>query len=169
MKLRGINFGHVLDASGVRNFDGRGWWYHSWLRDFGLDFRGSTFVAKTTTFLLREGYMPLRENGFAPQNRFPDCVKVKFFKGVALNAVGLSGPGAQSLFDDGMWQRWPDPFFLSFMSVEKTAWARLGEMRDFVKLFKSRLPDFQRTEAICQHFPAKISGSYSKPYFSVLL
>ncbi len=117
MKLRGIEFGHVLDASGVRNFDGRGWWYHHWLKLFGLNFGGSTFVAKTTTFSPNTGNMPLKQDGMTPQEFFPGCIYIDRRAGVALNAVGLSGPGATFLFAHAGWENQTQPFFLSFMTL----------------------------------------------------
>ncbi|HYE59872.1 MAG TPA: hypothetical protein VEA18_01670, partial [Candidatus Kapabacteria bacterium] len=88
-------FGRVWDASGVRNFDGNAWWYHSFMP--GLDFSGATFVAKTTTIDPRKGNMPLKKDGITPRDLFPSCIKVYPRKGIALNAVGLSGHGAEAL------------------------------------------------------------------------
>lgn len=117
MKLRGVEFGHVLDASGARNFDGRGWWYHRWARALGLDFTGSTFVAKTTTAHPNKGNMPLKADGMTPQELFPRCIHVNRKHQCALNAVGLSGPGAEFLFKNAGWDRMTRPFFLSFMAL----------------------------------------------------
>lgn len=42
MKLRGINFGSVLMASGALNFFGEGWRHHKILKIlFGLNFSGA--------------------------------------------------------------------------------------------------------------------------------
>src|SRR3989344_7751324 len=38
MKLRGIEFGRVWGASGVLGFFGEGYWFHPYLKRFGLDF-----------------------------------------------------------------------------------------------------------------------------------
>lgn len=38
---------------------------------------------------------------FAPQEWCPRCIAVNFKNGVALNAVGFSGPGAFALLDAG--------------------------------------------------------------------
>lgn len=141
MRLRGIDFGPVLDASGVRGFFGEGYPYHRWLRPFGLDFTGSTFVAKTTTLFARAGNMPLGSD-LSPRERFPRCIVVKPWKGVTLNAVGLSGPGATALLETRRWQRRKKPFFLSFMSVAPTAAERTEELRAFVALLRSRLSEF---------------------------
>lgn len=126
MRLRCIDFGNVFCSSGARNFDGDGWWYHSFWKPFGLDYTGSTLIAKTTTLEPREGNMPLK--GIKPREFFPSCVKVNFLEGAALNAVGLSGPGAQALLDRGVWDFQPNPYLLSFMAVGKTPSERLEEV-----------------------------------------
>lgn len=131
MQLRGIEFGRVLGASGVQGFFGEGYWYHKPLRPIGLDFSGMTFVAKTTTLRACEGHMKLRAD-FTPKKWFPDCIVVKFRKGVALNAIGLSGPGAHALFSTGKWQARREPFFISFMSVAKTPEERREELSEFI-------------------------------------
>ncbi len=143
MKLRGINFGTVLGASGVQGFFGEGYWHHKFLKLFGLNFAGCTFVAKTTTLSARDGNMPLKEGGIAPMDLFPGCVKVYFRKGIMLNAVGLSGPGAKFLFETDRWQKRLTPFFISFMSIAKTPAERADELRAFVDLFAGYLPTFK--------------------------
>lgn len=143
MILRGIDFGPVWDASGVRGFFGEGYWYHKWLKPIGLSFKGSTFVAKTTTLAPRKGNMELGEDGLSPRRRRPDCIVVKMRQGAALNAVGLSGPGAEALFADGRWQAREEPFFLSFMSVEGTLSKRLDELNGFMRLFEKHRAEFR--------------------------
>jgi dihydroorotate dehydrogenase len=142
MILRGINFGEILGASGVQGFFGEGYWFHKFFRPFGLSFKGLTFVAKTTTLQPRKGNMPMKPGGITPQEWFPKCVKVYFRKGMMLNAVGLSGPGAKALFEMGRWQLRTSPFFISFMAVGKTPEERIAELRGFVKLFKEYLHEF---------------------------
>ncbi|HTK60225.1 MAG TPA: HisA/HisF-related TIM barrel protein [Candidatus Baltobacteraceae bacterium] len=143
MILRGIDFGPVWDASGVRGFFGEGYWYHRWLKPFGLSFKGSTFVAKTTTLAPRKGNMEMRSDGFKPKRFLPDCIVVKRREGVALNAVGLSGPGAEALFADGRWQKRKEPFFLSFMAVGDTIAKRLDELNGFMRLFEKHRAEFR--------------------------
>jgi len=143
MKLRNVEFGPVLDASGVRGFFGEGYPYHRLVKPFGLNFEGSTFVAKTTTLSPRTGNMPLKKDGITPHDLFPSCVVARPLKGIALNAVGLSGPGADFLFRQGRWQQRTDPFFFSFMSVEQTRDERIAELREFVALFATHLPHFR--------------------------
>ncbi|HTK04853.1 MAG TPA: hypothetical protein VL500_04675 [Candidatus Eisenbacteria bacterium] len=151
MRLRGIDFGPVLDASGVRGFFGEGYAHHGLWKPFGLRFKGSTFVAKTTTFAARAGNMPLGDD-LRPKHVKPECVVVKFSRGVALNAVGLSGPGAKALFARGLWQRRVDPFFISFMSVAPTMPERLAEVASFVTEFALHLPSFAAPVALQMNF-----------------
>lgn len=145
MRLRETDFGCVLDASGARGFFGEGYWYHRWIP--GLDFTGATFVAKTTTLHARPGNMPLRAD-WTPAERRPECVVVKPLRGVALNAVGLSGPGAEALFARGGWQERTEPFFLSFMPVETEFAKRMDEVHTFAQLFKRHLPSFRAKVAL---------------------
>lgn len=151
MRLRGIDFGPVLDASGVRGFFGEGYAHHALWKPFGLRFSGSTFVAKTTTFAPRAGNMPLGDD-LRPRQLKPGCVVVKFGKGVTLNAVGLSGPGAKALFERGLWQRRADPFFISFMSVAPTMTERLAELGAFVMEFGRHLPAFEAPVGLQMNF-----------------
>lgn len=145
MKLKGIEFQNAFAASGSLNFFGDGWWYHYWYK---LLFPGfskiseATFVSKTTTWYQRVGNMPLQPN-LQPQSLLPDCIKLYPFKGIVLNAVGLSGPGAKKLFAANQWQRIRKPFFISFMAVEKTAEERALELKNFITLFKKELPKFR--------------------------
>lgn len=147
MKLRGIEFGSVQGASGVQGFFGEGYKIHRYWRLLfpgQFNFKGMTFVAKTTTLNKREGNMPLGPDGITPLEMKPRCVFVNarsWRKGAALNSVGLSGPGARFLFETGRWQARKDAFFISFMSVEKELKQRLIELERFVLLFKDYLPD----------------------------
>lgn len=131
-----MEFGKVWVASGARGFFGEGYWFHRYLKPFGLDFDEATFTAKTTTLLKNEGNMALKQN-FTPRDRFPDCIFVNpksWLGGYALNAVGLSGPGALRLIDTRKWQNQTKPFFLSFMSTKPTRIERLGELDSFITL-----------------------------------
>lgn len=121
MKLLGIDFGTAMNASGARGFFGERdpYWFHRPLRPFGLDWSGSTFVAKTTTLEPRAGNMPL--DGNRPRHWKPDCIAVNFRRAAVLNAVGLSGPGLDALLCDGRWQSRLDPFWLSFMAMDGDA------------------------------------------------
>ena len=151
MQLRGINFGNVFCAAGARNFFGTeadAYWFHRLLRilsgfvafvlrrPWGLNYAGSTFVAKTTTAAPRVGNMPLVPGTVRPWEYFPRCIVVNFWGAYALNKVGLSGPGASWLFDQGLWQKRQEPFMLSFMAVSADVEDRLDELQRFtLRLF----------------------------------
>ena len=141
MLLKGIEFGRVLVASGAQGFFGEGYWYHDWFKPIGLDFGGATFVAKTTTVYGKIGNMALHDD-FTPKELFPKCMVVNPVAGIALNAVGLSGPGAHMLLETDKWQNLKKPFFLSFMSVTKERADRLEELKIFVRLLGAALPRF---------------------------
>lgn len=167
MKLRGINFGPVLGASGVQSFFGEGYPFHKVTNPFGLFgdlFKGVTFVAKTTTLNKREGNMPLKKDGITPREMKPDCIRVNFPEGVVLNSVGLSGPGAEALFEDGRWQERTEPFFLSFMSLGSTAEERLEDLKSFLILLRKYMPLFKapiglQKNELCPNVGQKISWS----------
>jgi len=113
-----------------------------------LNWKGCTFVSKTTTLLARKGNMPFHPdplgNGFfKAKELFPKCVVVKLRKGVVLNSVGLSGPGAEVLLDRNEWQRREEPFFLSFMSVAPTQEERYNEALAFTEQIGFRHDDFR--------------------------
>ena len=128
--LRGVDYGPVQSASGAQGFFGEGYWFHRWIP--GLNWKNCTFVAKTTTLRARKGNMALKANGKA-KHLFPKCIVVKPWKGVVLNSVGLSGPGAKALFKRGEWQQRNKPFFLSFMSVASDQDQRYNEAQGFVE------------------------------------
>lgn len=127
----------MFNASGARGFSGEGYWFHKPWWPLGLRWSGSEFVTKTTTLLARQGNMPLNRD-HSPKELRPKCVVVKPVKGVVLNSVGLSGPGADALF--GEWREaWKKRRvrrgFISFMSVQTTPEGRLAETEGFAKLF----------------------------------
>ena len=141
MELRGIDFGHVLDASGVRGWFGEGHPFHRWV-PFGLSFAGSTFVAKTTTLEPRDPNGALARDGLTTRVLRQPCVRVDWRRGIVLNALGLPGPGLEALLATGRWQRRTEPFFLSHAAVAETAEGRLEEVRRFVRILRAALPDF---------------------------
>lgn len=155
MKLRGIDFGPVCGASGVTNFFNQGWPQHKLFKIFpGFDFSGMTFTAKTMTLDKRPGNMPL-SGDLQPSELMPKSIYVNlqmFLNGHVLNAVGLSGPGSESLFNDGRWQNFTKPFFLSFMPVSGNEQSRLEEARKFVELAKKYLPKFKAPVALQVNF-----------------
>lgn len=154
MNLKGVKFNLVWNASGAKGFFGEGYWFHRIAKSSGLNFGNTTFVAKTTTLNPRTGNMLLKED-FSPKELFPRCIIVKPLKGVALNSVGLSGPGALKLFETGLWQKSMEPFFISFMSVAEDAQIRIKELQQFIAIFKHYLPSF--------HAPVGLQINYSCP------
>ena len=162
MILRGINFGTVHGASGVQGFFGEGYWFHKMWKSLGLlRFDGMTFVAKTTTLHAREGNMPLGKR-LTPQELFPKCVVVKFWKGVVLNSVGLSGPGAHVLLNMEYWQQRREPFFISFMSVASTPRERLEELCGFVNILKEHLSRFRAPVGLQLNFSCPNTGLHTE-------
>jgi dihydroorotate dehydrogenase len=135
MQLRGLDWGHVFNASGARGFTGEGYWFHDLLGPFGLRYDGCTFVAKTTTLMRRPGNMWLDAN-HQPTFLLPDCIVVKPWAGVALNAVGLSGPGAREILSRLRERHDIRRVVVSFMSVEKETKDRISEAASFVQLMQ---------------------------------
>jgi len=174
--LNGVDYGPVQSASGAQGWFGEGYWFHDYVP--GLSWKGCCFVAKTTTLERREGNMPFwdteiikqRKHHFRPMERFPKCVVVKPWKGVVLNSVGLSGPGAEALFNTREWQRRQVPFFLSFMSVAPTPEERFTEAQRFWELLVAKLPEFAAPFGLqinlscpnTEHDPAEIAGEARK-------
>ncbi len=140
MLLRGVRFNYAFDQSGIRNFDGSGWPYHRFFKRAGLTFENCTFVAKTTTLEPRAGNMKLREDGLTPVDFRPDCIVVRFRQGVALNAVGLSGPGLAVLLEKGCWYKQCQPFMISLALMEQTPVARLQEISAMARMIRQAMP-----------------------------
>lgn len=138
--IRGIDFGAAWCASGARGWFGEGYWFHRFVP--GLNWEGSTFVAKTTTLEAREGNTPLKSD-WTPKGLLPKSIVVYPFAGAALNAVGLSGPGAQALLETGRWQARTEPFFLSFMAVGATKAERFEEAKKFSRLLMRHREEFR--------------------------
>jgi dihydroorotate dehydrogenase len=147
--IGGIKVAPVLPMSGAVSFFREiPWPHHEQLKKlFGkwFTFVGTTFVAKTTTVGPRVGNMPMKEDGITPKERKPKCIILNVWNwllGVMLNAVGLSGPGAEALFAMGYWQRYTENFMLSFMSVEKDMELRLAEFERYLIILVKYLPQF---------------------------
>ena len=84
--------------------------------------------------------MPLLEDDITPAEFKPKCIYVSpkcWWQGIALNAVGLSGPGLEKLLLRGIWERQREPFQISVMSVAGTVEERLGEIEQMVALLHS--------------------------------
>lgn len=159
MKLRGIEFGPVIGASGLNGWFGEGYPYHRLLKFVpGFTFKGTTLTAKTTTLLPRKGNMPLRKDGITPRELKPESIIVKFGAGTALNAVGLSGPGLKKLLELGRWQKIEQPFLLSFMSTGETREERLEELRQAVAMIAAELPNFRAKIGLQINFSCPNTG-----------
>lgn len=158
IRLRDINFRTIWNASGARNFFGEGFWFHHWLKPFGLNYEGSTFVAKTSTLFSRAGNMPL--SGTSPREVIPSCIKVYPRKGLVLNAVGLSGPGFAALLSESekSWKKREDPFVLSVMSVLPSPADRAFEARFLRDLLKNELSDFTSPVGLQINFSCPNAG-----------
>ncbi len=159
MKLRSIEFGPVIGASGVNGWFGEGYFYHRALHLVpGFTFAGVTFTAKTTTFGPRAGNMPFAKNGYSPREIYPACIVVRPGAGVVLNAVGLGGPGLKFLLDIGRWQKIEKPFLLSFSALAKTKEERLEEMRSAAEMLRDAKADFRAPFALQINFSSPNSG-----------
>lgn len=130
MKLRGIDFGNVLGASGVQGFFGEGYWFHD-IPGRKSDFSDMALVSKTATLLSNKGSMPLTRN-FTPRSFVPGCIKVNFWREAILNSVRLSNPGLGALLGTKKWQKLTKPFLISIMSLASTPEKRLEELRIMV-------------------------------------
>lgn len=139
MKLRGQDFPNVWCAPGARGFFGEAYPFHRLAKLLGMTWKGTGFVAKTTTLDARAGNMPLKDDGITPKQLHPKCIKVYWRSGHVLNAVGLSGPGASRLFETGKWHRMSEPFMLSFMTVANEKAERLSELRAFCTKLRHEL------------------------------
>lgn len=165
MKVKGIEFGPVLGASGIQGFFGEGYPYHRYLAILpGFDFSDMTFVAKTMTLLPNKGNMPMADDLITPREFKPRCIEVNIRRALALNAVGLSNPGAGHLFCQGKWQQREKPFFLSFMSIKKNVKDRLLELREFVGIFSQHLPEFKAPVGLQINFSCPNVGLESHPW-----
>lgn len=148
-ELRGVKFGsHVFNTASARNFFGIGdiggdWRQHKPFNLMsGYDWDGATFISKTTTLEPRPGNMDLKYN-FQPKKFLPGCIYVDWLKGIALNDVNLSAPGATVLLDLNIWQNLTKPFVISFMSGAETPEERLEETVKFCRLIKRGHRDFK--------------------------
>lgn len=152
--IRGIDFGSVCGASGVQGFFGDPnfpeYRHHLWYKKIpGFTFDGMGFTAKTTTAEPRLGNMPLQD-GIRPKDFRPKCIWVNPWKGITLNAVGLSGPGIVRLLEENLWQQRLDPFRISFMPVGTSIDEKSAETALFVDTLLKYLPSFRTREIVIQ-------------------
>ncbi|MEX1087454.1 MAG: hypothetical protein WEC58_02915, partial [Candidatus Paceibacterota bacterium] len=126
--------GRVWGGSGVRNLCLEGYWFHKPIKlghPRGFSFKGLEEVAKTTTLLPNAGRMPLNKRN-QPKEWSPNCIWVDRKRSIALNAIGLSGPGAKVVFEK--LQKLRHRFQPSIMAIGTTLEERLAEMRLLMKL-----------------------------------
>ena len=143
MHIAGIDFNPAVGASGVQGFFGGDagieYPHHRFYKHIpGFTFDDMTFCAKTTTYNPNKGNTELAENGIAIKRMFPNSVYVDFGNNFVLNAVGLSGPGAEFLLRQGHWQRRTTPFMLSFMALGSDPVDQKLQAQGFVNLLKLR-------------------------------
>jgi dihydroorotate dehydrogenase len=173
MILRGIEFGSVWGASGVQGFfDGDEYVYHRVLKRLGLlDMRGMTFVAKTMTLDQNAGNMRVQNDGITPRELRPACVHVtpgSWWRGHALNKVGLTNPGAHTLLRRDIWQQRTAPFVLSFMQIasdpdpKRELTLKLEELLDFVRLLRDARRSFKAPIALQINFSCPNTGPHAK-------
>lgn len=145
--LRGVDFGPVWTASGTQGFFGEGYWFHN-LSPWFDELQKTTFVAKTVTFGANKGNMALDKTTWRPLSLFPNCIRINPFKGIAINAVGLSNFGIKDALTTLAWQKRTKHFMLSFMPIAKTKADRLQETRRYVTVLKYALPTFTTSIAL---------------------
>lgn len=148
MQLRGIEFGKAFNASGARNFTGKGYWFHHIFRYCGLSYKGSTLITKTSTVFRNEGNMPLKEDGETPREWSPRCIYPNFRKRIVLNAVALSGPGLEAILEKGKLQQLSSPTVVSLMAISSTKEERLEEDREFARILREYKGAFRAPIAI---------------------
>jgi dihydroorotate dehydrogenase len=144
MKLRGIEFGCVFDASGSRNFFGDGWkCYEKYYKKIpGYTTNGTTLISKTVTYLPTAGNMPI-DNNLQPLEFCPDCIRVNYVKCFVLNAVALTNPGLENLLARNVWQNMEKPFVISITATMRTLNDRLWEIKKITELLKEEKPKFK--------------------------
>lgn len=143
MLLRGNKFPNVWCASGARGFFKERYKYHFLAILLGMTWKRTAFVSKTTTLSYNKGNMPLARNRISPKQLHPKCIKVYPWYAHTLNAVGLSGPGAEYLFKTRRWDKIKEPFMISFMTIADTKEERLNEFRHFCRLMKRYMSRFE--------------------------
>jgi len=168
MKLRGIEFGSALGASGVQGFFGEGWpHYRIPLRK--PNFSGMTFVSKTATLHPRAGNV--KKNGGILDYFFPSWAKVKLFSGHTLNAMGLPNEGMEALLKCGKWQERDKPLFISVMAVEDSPEKRIDEFRHIIDIIGEYKNEFWSPFGLQINLSCPNTGHHSasvKEYLKVL-
>jgi len=158
MKILDVDFGPVLDGSGLRGFLGEGYPYHRFIKPFGFDLRDSTFVAKTASLTGKVGFLLYGADGLTPLQLYPDCIVIKWRKKIVLNAVGLGNPGLLRLLSDGRWLDWPEPFMISVMPVFGRSDWRLQEIEDVGRLLAAYRRQFDASFGIQLNLTCAAAG-----------
>lgn len=165
MELRNVRYPGAMNASGAFGFHLEGYRHHRILKHFGLTRKKCAFTAKTTGMQQRLepdkklGNMYMQPDGITPRDWFPNCIIVKPFSGVMLNAVGLAGPGAARLLAMGKWQEISEESWnLSFMSVLPTTSDRLTELREFVQLLLPTIHSWNSPVGLEMNFSCPNAG-----------
>lgn len=163
MILRGINFPAAQIASGAQGFFGlpeHPEYKHSpYIKGlFGNIFENVCFVAKTATAFPNKGNVPLAKDGFSFKEFLPKAIYPMVWSGAALNAVGLSNPGFEYLFEIGYWQNRTKPFMLSFMAIGKTMEERVKEAKYFVISYNHYKQYFNAKIALQVNFSCPNTG-----------
>jgi dihydroorotate dehydrogenase len=180
MILRGINFGSVWGASGVEGFfGGEEYIYHRWLKRLGLlDMRGMTFVAKTMTLHSNVGNMSVQDDGITPREWRPSCIHVtpgSWWRGHALNKVGLTNPGVRELLCRRIWQRREEPFVLSFMQIasdpdpDQEIKRKRDEAWAFMRLLREARAGFRAPLALQINFSCPNTGPHAQTTLEFIL
>jgi dihydroorotate dehydrogenase len=164
--LRGESYGAVFCAPGARGFFGEGYPYHKLFKLLGMSWAHTGFVSKTIVYPPRVGNMPLKEDLRPRERLVPRSIVLKPLTGHVLNAVGLSGPGAEWAFASGSWQKRTDSFMISFMSVAASPDERLHETKLFVDLFASYLPQFKGGVAVQANRACPNTGHPSDDFYA---
>ncbi len=173
LTLNGVDYGNVFCAPGARGFFGEGYPYHKVFRLLGMNWGGDMpgtpfhcgFVSKTITLPPRTGNMPMRRDRLTPRELMPKSIVIKPLSGHVLNAVGLTGPGAEWAITQGRWQARTEPFMISFMSVARTPDQRLAETKQFSDLIKTQLMSFRAPFAIQANRACPNSGHLPDDFY----
>lgn len=175
LSLDGVNYGNIFCAPGAQGFFGEGYPYHKLFKFAGMHWGNPLaqpgdpnhvgFVSKTIVYPPRAGNMPMRSDRLTPRELLPKSVIVKFRSGHVLNAVGLTGPGAEWAIAQGRWQARTKPFMISFMSVAGSPEERLAETKLFADLIRTQLTAFRAPFAIQANRACPNSGHLPDDFY----
>lgn len=159
MKLMGVEFGPVLDASGVQGRFGEGPPLYQYAKHIGLDFTGSTFIARSTALFERrddDSSATAASRWVKPLRKYINLRT--WMRGIDLRSDDLAGPGAHALLNAFQWQAIAKPFILSFASPAAGAQQRSHELRLFCELLRHYQPGFISRFGLQIEFPSNIGN-----------